>query len=143
MPRNHEVRFVAMVFPGQANHYGTLFGGEALRMMDQAAFVTAARHARRPVVTASSERVDFRVPVKQGQLAEVVARVVATGRSSLKVEVDLFSENLLTGERALCTRGRFTLVAIDARNRPVALRAARAFARRGAGARASGKRRTT
>jgi Thioesterase superfamily len=68
-----------MVFPNQTNHHGTLFGGDALRLMDMAAFVTASRHARRPVVTASPERIDFHVPVRQGQLAEVVGRVISTG----------------------------------------------------------------
>jgi acyl-CoA hydrolase len=57
-----ETSIVEMVFPNQTNHYGTLFAGDALRLMDMAAFVTASRHARRPVVTASSERIDFHVP---------------------------------------------------------------------------------
>lgn len=68
-----------MVFPNQANHYGTLFGGCALRLMDRAAFLAASRHARRPVVTTSLERIDFHIPVRQGQLAEVVGRVSKTG----------------------------------------------------------------
>ena len=71
-----ETRIVEMVFPNQTNHHGTLFGGDALRLMDMPAFVTAPRHARHPVVTASSERIDF-VPVREGQLAEVVGRVGA------------------------------------------------------------------
>ena len=94
-----------MVFPNQTNHYGTLFGGDALRLMDMAAFVTASRHARRPVVTASSERIAFHVPVRQGQLAEVVGRVTGTGRTSVTVEVELWAEDLLTGKRELCTKG--------------------------------------
>lgn len=107
-----------MVFPNQTNHYGTLFGGDALRLMDMAAFVTASRHARRPVVTASSERIDFHVPVRQGQLAEVVGRVISTGRTSLTVEVELWAEDLLSGRRELCTKGSFVLVAVDEHGRP-------------------------
>jgi acyl-CoA hydrolase len=113
-----ETRIVEMVFPSQTNHYGTLFGGDALRLMDMAAFVTASRHARRPVVTASSERIDFHVPVRQGQLAEVVGRVVGIGRTSLTVEVELWAEDLLTGTRELCTKGSFVLVAVDEHGRP-------------------------
>jgi acyl-CoA hydrolase len=113
-----ETRIVEMVFPNQTNHYGTLFGGDALRLMDMAAFVTASRHARRPVVTASSERIDFHVPVRQGQLAEVVGRVTSTGRTSLTVEVELWAEDLLTGKRELCTKGSFVLVAVDDQGRP-------------------------
>lgn len=116
-----ETRIVEMVFPNQANHYGTLFGGDALRLMDMAAFVAASRHARRPVVTASSERIDFRVPVRQGQLAEVVGRVSKTGRTSITVEVELWAEDLLTGARRLCTKGSFVLVAVDENGRPVAI----------------------
>ncbi|MET0794788.1 MAG: acyl-CoA thioesterase [Polyangiaceae bacterium] len=112
-----EARMIEMVFPEQTNHLGTLFGGQALAMMDKAAFIAASRYARRAVVTASSERVDFHVPVRQGQLVELLARVVATGNTSLTVEVKLFSEDLLTGERKLCTQGRFVLVAVDAEGR--------------------------
>jgi acyl-CoA hydrolase len=113
-----ETRIVAMVFPNQTNHYGTFFGGDALRLMDMAAFVTASRDTRRTVVTASSERIDFRVPVRQGQLAEVVGRVTHRGRTSVTVDVELWAEDLLTGCRELCTKGSFVLVAVDAEGRP-------------------------
>jgi uncharacterized protein (TIGR00369 family) len=112
-----EARLIEIVFPEQTNHYGTLFGGQALALMDKAAFIAASRYARRAVVTASSERVDFHVPVRQGQLVELLARVVATGRTSLTVEVKLYSEELLSGERKLCTQGRFVLVAVDPEGR--------------------------
>jgi acyl-CoA hydrolase len=110
-----------MVFPDQTNHYGTLFGGHALRLMDQAAFISASRYCRTTVVTACSEKVDFHTPVRAGQLAELVARVIATGKTSMTVEVKLFAECLLSGKRKLCTKGRFVLVAVDARGRPTAL----------------------
>lgn len=113
-----EGRLLEMVFPNQANHYGTLFGGQALALMDKAAFVVASRYARMTVVTARSEKVDFHVPVRQGQLVELIARVVATGRTSLNVEVDLYAEDLLTGDRQLGTRGMFVMVALDGRGRP-------------------------
>lgn len=113
-----EVRLIEMVFPGQANHYGTLFGGQALALMDKAAFVVASRYARAAVVTASSERVDFHVPVRQGELVELISRIVSTGRSSMVVAVNMYAEDLLTGRRALATRGRFTLVALDPQGKP-------------------------
>lgn len=116
-----ETRIVEMVFPNQTKHYGTLFGGHALRLMDMAAFVTASRYARSAVVTASSERVDCEVPVRHGQLAEVVGRVVSTGRTSVTVEVELGAEDLISGERQLSTRGKFVLVAVGEDGRPVPL----------------------
>jgi uncharacterized protein (TIGR00369 family) len=119
--RADETRIVEMVFPDQTNHYGTLFGGHALRLMDQAAFIAASRFCRLTVVTARSERVDFHTAVHQGQLVELVARVVAVGKSSMTVEVKLFAEELLSGRRRLCTRGRFVLVALNKRGRPTAV----------------------
>ncbi len=113
-----ETTLVEMVFPNQTNHYGTLFGGQAMALMDKAAFIVASRYARRTVVTASSERCDFRVPVRQGQLVELTARIVETRRSSMHVEVDLVAEDLLSGDRRLATRGRLVLVALDGHGRP-------------------------
>lgn len=113
-----EARLLEMVFPDHTNHLGTLFGGQALAWMDKAAFIAASRHARRTVVTARSDQVDFQQPVLQGDLVEVVARIVGIGRSSMQVQVDLVKENLLTGERVPCTRGRFTMIALDGNGRP-------------------------
>ena len=118
-----EVRMVQMVFPDQTNHYGTLFGGHALRLMDEAAFVAASRWARQPVVTVASERIEFRVPVHRGELVEVVARVVAVGRTSLTVDVTLDAEELASGQRRRATEGRFVLVAVDPTGRPTAAHA--------------------
>ncbi len=112
------VRVMDVVFPNQTNHYGTLFGGQALALMDRAAFIAATRFARCVVVTASSQKTDFHTPVVQGQLVELVARVISTKRSSMVVEVELFGEELLSGARALCTRGEFTMVALDSHGKP-------------------------
>ncbi|HEY9786861.1 MAG TPA: acyl-CoA thioesterase [Candidatus Obscuribacterales bacterium] len=116
-----ETRIVEMVFPNQTNHYGTLFGGHALQLMDKSAFITASRFARKTMVTACSEKIDFKAPVKHGHLVEVIGRVAKRGKSSVTVAVELFAENLLTGERQLCAEGRFVLVAIDQHNKPVQL----------------------
>jgi acyl-CoA hydrolase len=89
--------------------------------MDKAAFIVASRFARRTVVTASSEKVDFHVPVRQGQLVELIAKIISTGKTSMTVEVELFSEDLLSGDRQLGTKGRFVLVALDAHGRPTAV----------------------
>ena len=117
-PSPVEARLLEMVFPDHTNHLGTLFGGQALAWMDKAAFIAASRYARLTVVTARSEQVDFTLPIRQGQLVETVARVVAVGRTSMRVEVELVAEDLLSGERETCTRGRFVMIALDSRGRP-------------------------
>jgi len=106
------VRLIDMIFPGDTNHHGTLFGGVALAHMDKVAFLAASLHGRAPFVTASSQKIDFAASGQKGEMVEATGRVVRVGRSSLDVEVELFAEALLSGERRLCTRGAFTLVAV-------------------------------
>jgi acyl-CoA hydrolase len=112
IPRSRTVRLIDMIFPGDTNHHGTLFGGVALAHMDKVAFLAASLHGRAPFVTASSEKIDFAASGRKGEMVEAIGRVVRVGNSSLDVEVELFVEALLSGERRLCTRGTFTLVAV-------------------------------
>lgn len=118
------LRLAEMVFPGQTNHYGTLYGGDALRMMGKAAFIAATRHARAVMVMAASDRIDFTSPVREGEMVELVAAVRMTGRSSVRVEVQLHAENLLTGDRRHAATALFTMVSVDqaGRSKPLVLK---------------------
>ena len=111
-PVSHPIQLIDMVFPADTNHHGTLFGGVALAHMDKIAFLAAARHGRAPFVTASSEKIDFAAPAYGGEMIEATARIIRIGRSSLDVEVELIAEGTVNAVRRLCTRGRFTLVAV-------------------------------
>lgn len=113
------VRMTDIVFADQANSLGKMFGGEALAQMTRAAFVAASRYSRQVTVLASSERIDFRHPVAVGAIIDVFARVTEVGRTSMRIEAELWSETLLTGERRLTARGVFVMVAVDGENRPV------------------------
>jgi uncharacterized protein (TIGR00369 family) len=113
-----------LVMPHQTNHLGTLFGGVALGLMDQAAFVAASRVARTTVVTVSLDRIDFQVPVRAGELIEAVARVARVGRTSLTVDVELWAEDLLSADRRRATGGRFVFVAVGPDGRPTPVAAA-------------------
>lgn len=102
---------IEQVFPNLCNHHGTLFGGEAMALMDKAAFLAASRHGRDSFVTASCDRIDFCAPILEGELVEAQARLTQVGNRSVGVEVKLWGEAALTGERRLATTGQFTLVA--------------------------------
>ncbi len=116
-----ETRMAEIVFPDKTNHYGTLYGGDAVAWLGKAAFVAATRYSRKVVVMAASERVDFKEPISEGSFIEMVARVIDTGTSSMTVSVTMYSENLLTGERKLATKGSFIMVALDSDRRPCAV----------------------
>jgi acyl-CoA hydrolase len=113
-----EVRLAELVTPNHTNHRGTLFGGHALGLMDHAGWVAATRRAHRTMVTVASDRVEFKVPVRAGQLVELVARVTRVGRTSVTVGVDMFAEEVVSGERRLATSGSFVFVVVDDEGRP-------------------------
>lgn len=101
-----------IVFPGHVNHRGVLHGGPAMAWMAKAGFVAATRAVRRTVVMAGSEQLDFKAPAHVGDVVEVMARVVGTGRRSVRVQTDMWAESATTGERRLCTSARLTYVAV-------------------------------
>jgi len=115
---SQETRLIDVVFPDSANHYGTLFGGNALNLMGKATFIAATRHSRQHVVMASSDRITFDEPVSVGDLIECVASIARVGRASMTVVVDLIHENALSGLRRSAVRGSFEMVVVDANGRP-------------------------
>ena len=112
------VTLTKIVMPGQTNALGTLFGGVALALMDEAAAIVAIRHARCSVVTAHMHSVDFRAPVHLGEAVVVIATLRAVGRSSMRLNVELFGEDLVKSERRLCTEAEIVMVAIGPDGRP-------------------------
>ncbi|TWB12213.1 acyl-CoA hydrolase [Rhizobium sp. ERR 1071] len=104
-------RLIDIVFPGDTNHHGTLFGGAGLALMDRVAFIAATRFGRVPFVTASCERIDFKQPAHAGHIVEFSAAPVRAGRRSVTVEVEMFAETVVGHHRHACTRGIFNMVA--------------------------------
>ena len=121
--RTEEVHLAELVMPNHTNHQGSLFGGHALGLMDHAGWVAATRYARRSMVTVASDRVEFKVPVRAGQLVELVARIMKVGRTSVTVGVDMYAEDVATGDRRLATSGSFVFVAVGDDGRPVPIEA--------------------
>jgi acyl-CoA hydrolase len=114
-----EARVLESVFPTDTNPQGNLFGGTLVSWMDKAAGFAAMRRARSTVVTAAIEDIAFSVPILQGDLVEVLARVVSVGRTSMRVRVEVSKENPIKGTRELCTVGHFTMVAMGPDRRPL------------------------
>ncbi|AIY65588.1 acyl-CoA thioesterase [Pseudoalteromonas piratica] len=106
------------VFPSRTNHHNTLFGGDALAWMDEVAFIAATRFCRKPLVTISSDRVDFKEAIPAGTFAELVASVVHVGNTSLKVEVIIYLETMHKDDKHQAISGSFTFVAVDAEHKP-------------------------
>lgn len=116
-----ETRLFKAVFPNTTNHYETLFGGTALSLMDEVAFITATRFSRHRCVTVSSDKVDFTKPIPAGTIIELIGRVKEIGRTSLKVEVEIFVEKMYSEGREKAVTGIFTFVALDESHQPISV----------------------
>lgn len=111
-----------LMMPGDVNNLGHVFGGVLLSMVDRAAAVAAMRHAGRPCVTVSIDRVEFKEPIYAGELVTCDARVNFVGTTSMEVGVRVIAENLLSGSRRHTNTCFLTFVAIDEDGRPVPVR---------------------
>ena len=109
------------VFPNTTNHYDTLYGGTAMQLMDEVAFITATRFCRKRMVTVSSDRIDFTKPIPAGTIIELIGKVTSVGRTSLKVSVEIFIEEMYNDNREKAITGSFTFVAIDENKKPVSV----------------------
>ena len=118
---NTHVEMTQIVLPVFANAIGTVFGGQILSWMDMCAAVSAQRHARTPVVTASIDSVNFIQPVKQGQIVILKSQVNAVFHTSMEVGMIVIAEDPLTGERHKACRAYCTFVALDMHGTPVKL----------------------
>lgn len=107
------------VFPGITNHHNTMFGGEVMKMMDEIAFITATRFCRKSFVTISNDKIDYKKPIPAGTIIEIIGEVIHLGTTSLKVEIEVYVEEMYSDSRVKAIDGVFTLVAIDDDKNPI------------------------
>jgi acyl-CoA hydrolase len=121
-PTKTIVEMNQLVLPQHTNAYGTAFGGTIMSWVDICAAVSAQRHSRMVVVTASFDRMDFLHPIKLGQLVCLRSMVNWVGRTSIEVGVRVEAEDMLSGARTHASSAYVTFVAIDASGRPTPVR---------------------
>jgi acyl-CoA hydrolase len=110
---------VQVVLPNDANPLGFILGGTVMHLIDIAGAIACHRHTRSLLVTAAVDGLQFLHPIKVGDLIMLKALVTATFETSLEVEVEVFSEETLTGIRRMTSRAYLTFVAIDRDGRKV------------------------
>jgi acyl-CoA hydrolase len=112
-----------VVLPAQTNPLGKLLGGHVMHLVDIAAAMAAHRHSNSYVVTASVDYIDFRNSVSLGEIVMLKSQVNRVFHTSMEVGVEVYSENVLTGERKHTTSAYVTFVAIDEKShQPKAVR---------------------
>ena len=108
-----------LVLPGETNPLNSLFGGELLARMDRACSISARRHSRSIVVTASVNHVAFNKSVPVGSVVSVEAKVSRAFRSSMEIIVDVYTEELASGKRTKVNEGIYTFVAVNEAGKPI------------------------
>jgi acyl-CoA hydrolase len=103
---------VQVVLPNDANPLGFILGGTVMHLIDIAGAIACARHTRSLLVTAAVDDLQFLHPIKVGDLIILKARVTCAFTTSLEAQVDVYSEETLTGRRVLTSRAFLTFVAI-------------------------------
>ncbi|GER58711.1 acyl-CoA thioesterase [Patiriisocius marinus] len=108
-----------LVLPSETNPIGNMFGGELLARMDRAASISARRHSRRIVVTASVNHVAFNKMIPLGSVVTVEAKVSRAFKSSMEVYMDVWIEDRESGLRTKANEGIYTFVAVNEMGAPM------------------------
>ncbi|MGB7999598.1 MAG: acyl-CoA thioesterase [Anaerobacillus sp.] len=108
----------SFVLPSDTNTHGTLFGGKLMAYIDDIAAITASKHARSAVVTASADSIDFLSPIREGEVVSLESYVSWIHNTSMEIFVKIFAENVLTGKKKVCATSFLTFVALDEESKP-------------------------
>ena len=107
-----------LVLPNDTNVLGNVHGGRVMCFMDICAAMSAYKHARQPVVTASVDRLDFLAPARKGDILILKSSVNYAHKTSMEIGVRIDAESPLTGEVRHTATAYLTFVAIDKNNKP-------------------------
>ncbi len=113
-----KVEMVQLVLPNDVNLLQNLKGGQLMHWIDIAAALTASKHSNRIVATVSMDSLDFRHPVRLGEMVKLVATLVSVGNTSMKIKVNVWAENLKTGAVIQTNEANLVFVALDDDGRP-------------------------
>lgn len=119
--RDSATETVQVVLPNDSNPLGFILGGTVMHLIDITGAIACHRHTNALALTAGVDGLEFLHPIKVGDMIVLKSRVTCTFRTSLEVEVEVFSEEILTGSRTLTSRAYVTFVSLDANGRPQAV----------------------
>ena len=109
---------VQVVLPNDANPLGYILGGTVMHMIDITGAIACHRHTNSLALTAGVDSLDFLHPIKIGDMIILKSRVTCTFRTSLEVEVEVYSEGITSGERKLTSHAYLTFVSLDQDGKP-------------------------
>ncbi|MGB5697107.1 MAG: acyl-CoA thioesterase [Polyangiales bacterium] len=117
-PSESFTEMTELVLPQHTNAIGTAFGGVIMSWIDICSSIAAKRHCGRVCVTARVDALEFKAPIKMGDVVRLTARLNAAFTSSMEIGVRVEREHAETGERALCADARATFVNLGDDGKP-------------------------
>lgn len=117
-PKASEIQTIELILPNDTNLLGNLLGGRLMHWIDLAGAMAASRHSKSVVATAAVDSLDFRNPIRQGELVILKAKLSWVGNTSMEVIVRAYAENVITGNVLLSNEAYLTFVALDTNGRP-------------------------
>jgi acyl-CoA hydrolase len=118
-PEESKVIMTELVLPAQTNLHGNLLGGQLMHLMDIAGALSCRRHCRSEVSTVAVDSIEFKHPVRLGELITITSKLIWAGRTSMKVEIEVAAENLKTGAVIVTNTAFFTFVALGENEKPI------------------------
>jgi len=118
IPQDSFTQMNEIVLPNDTNTLHNLMGGKMLHWMDICAAIAAQKHSNKIVVTASVDSVSFREAIKLGDVVTLTAYVTRSFNSSMEVFIEVWAQNIPTGEKIKSNEAYYTFVALDSRHRP-------------------------
>lgn len=112
------VEMTELVLPNDANILGNLLGGRLMHWIDIAGALTASKHSNCVVATAALDSLDFRHPIRVGEMVRLKSKITWVGNTSMEVRVDVYCENLITGNVIKSNKAYITFVALDKDGKP-------------------------
>jgi len=111
-----------VVFPCTFNDNYSLFGGMAMKWMDEVAYMTATRYTRNRMVTISVEKVEFLIPVKEHSIVEIRGIIEKKTNSKVIIKVEINCEEMYSSQQCLAVRALFEFASVDENNQPIPIK---------------------
>lgn len=112
------INMTQLVLPNDVNLLNNLKGGTLMHWIDIAAALAASKHSNHVVATVAMDSLDFKHPVRLGEMVTLTATLVSVGNTSMKIKVDVWAENLQEGTSIMTNEANLVFVALDAEGKP-------------------------
>jgi len=117
--KNSEIKSYKIIFPEHLNNNNILFGGIAMKWMDEIAYITAMKFTRMKMVTVSVKNINFILPIKSDSIIEVVGKIILVKNVKIEIIVEIYVEDIYLQNRYKAVESYFIFAAVDKDNNPI------------------------